>query len=136
MAYDKALVKSLFTEFLRNNIFDEVLLNQLVDALDYTNPPYKVYTALVSQSGTNAPVAKILQNTFIGEIVWTYIGVGTYHGTLTGAFTSEKTWSIIESAVGSACYDCTRIDANSVLIDTNGNNDQLNFTSLEIRVYA
>mgnify|MGYP006274616671 CR=1 FL=1 len=33
--------------------------------------PYKVYSALLTQTGTNAPVATILQNT-IGSMVWSY----------------------------------------------------------------
>ena len=34
-------------------------------------PAYKVYSALITQTGTNAPVATILENT-IGSIVWRY----------------------------------------------------------------
>lgn len=47
---------------------------------------YLVYTALLSQSGTDAPVATELQNTLGGEVVWTRTGVGLYVGTLAGAF--------------------------------------------------
>lgn len=53
--------------------------------------PYKVYTALLSQTGTNAPVATVLQNTFDNEIVWTRSGIGSYVGTLTGAFINGRT---------------------------------------------
>lgn len=52
--------------------------------------PYKVYTALLTQTGTNAPVATVLENT-IGNIVWTRDDVGQYTGTLNGAFTVNKT---------------------------------------------
>ena len=38
--------------------------------------PYKVYTALLTQSGTNAPVATVLENTLGGEIVWSRINPG------------------------------------------------------------
>ena len=34
-------------------------------------PAYKVYTAILNQSGTNAPVATVLENT-IGSMVWSY----------------------------------------------------------------
>jgi hypothetical protein len=48
--------------------------------------PYKVYTALLSQSGKgNAPTAKILENT-IGNIVWIATSPGVYRATLVGAF--------------------------------------------------
>jgi hypothetical protein len=47
---------------------------------------YLVYTALLSQSGTNAPVATVLENTLGGTVVWTRVGAGDYFGTLAGAF--------------------------------------------------
>lgn len=39
---------------------------------------YKVYTALLTQTGTNAPVATVLQNTFDDDFVWAYEGIGGY----------------------------------------------------------
>ena len=56
------------------------------------SPTYKVYTALLTQSGTDAPVATVLENT-LGDIVWTRDTTGQYLGTLTGAFISGKTVS-------------------------------------------
>lgn len=50
-----------------------------------TAPPYLVYTALLTQTGTSAPVATVLQNT-VGEIVWTRNDVGQYIGTLAATF--------------------------------------------------
>lgn len=52
---------------------------------------YLVYTALLTQTGTDAPVATVLQNTLGGPVVWTYNDVGSYVGTLSGAFTVDKT---------------------------------------------
>ena len=47
---------------------------------------YKVYAALLTQSGKgNAPTAKILENT-IGNIVWIATSPGVYRATLVGAF--------------------------------------------------
>jgi hypothetical protein len=56
--------------------------------MTFAKPPYKVYTALLSQLGTAAPTALVLENT-IGDIVWSYDGVGKYSGTLNGAFPNE-----------------------------------------------
>lgn len=53
--------------------------------------PYKVYTALLTQSGTSAPTATVLENTLGGTVVWTRSGVGSYVATLTGAFVLNKT---------------------------------------------
>lgn len=64
-------------------------------------PPYytpttgvKIYKAQIRQTGTNNPTLTILQNT-IGDIVWTREGVGSYKGTLTGAFGNETTLNTI-----------------------------------------
>lgn len=56
---------------------------------------YLVYTALLSQSGTDAPTVFVLQNTLGGPVVWTRDSPGVYHGTLAGAFTANKTWPTI-----------------------------------------
>jgi hypothetical protein len=50
----------------------------------------KVYRALLTQSGTDAPTAVVLENS-IGAIVWEYSSTGIYTATLSGAFTANKT---------------------------------------------
>ncbi len=52
---------------------------------------YKVYTALLTQTGTDAPVATVLENTLGGTVVWTRSSAGVYVGTLTNGFTLNKT---------------------------------------------
>jgi hypothetical protein len=52
--------------------------------------PYKVYTALLNQTGTNAPVATVLENTLGVATVWTRFGVGQYICT-SNAFIAGKT---------------------------------------------
>ena len=52
---------------------------------------YLVYTALLSQSGTDAPVATVLQNTLGGTVVWSRNTTGDFSATLGGAFTTNKT---------------------------------------------
>ena len=59
--------------------------------LSNSNRPYKVYTALLTQSGTDAPVATVLENTLGGEVVWTRDSEGFYFGTLNGVFLDNKT---------------------------------------------
>ena len=39
---------------------------------------YKVYTALLTQTGTNAPVATVLENTLGVIVSWGYNSVGSY----------------------------------------------------------
>lgn len=52
---------------------------------------YLVYTAWLTQSGTDSPVADVLEKTLVGTVVWTRDDVGIYLGTLAGAFTLNKT---------------------------------------------
>lgn len=52
---------------------------------------YKIYRATLTQSGTDAPVAVVHENT-IGEIVWSRTVAGVYRGTLADAFTIGKTF--------------------------------------------
>lgn len=96
--------------------------------------PYKVYTALLSQSGTNAPVATVLENTLGGTVVWSYSGTGSYQATLTGAFTSQKTFFYAYNEAGyhaiaqsyvQKIRTLTRITDDFVSLDQVG----LNFTA-------
>lgn len=57
---------------------------------------YKVYRAILTQTGTSAPVATVLENT-VGDIVWTRNGQGFYKGTLSNAFDENKTFYYINS---------------------------------------
>ena len=105
--------------------------------------PYKVYTALLSQIGTNAPTATVLENTLGGTVVWSRNITGEYYGTLTGAFTSGKTYATIVN--GSRVdgiplyYQTARISSDVVRIISikgTGQTDSLiSGMSCEIRVY-
>ncbi len=52
----------------------------------------KVYRALLTQTGTDAPVATVLENTLGGTPVWGRSGAGIYPLTLEGCFTANKTF--------------------------------------------
>lgn len=104
--------------------------------------PYLVYTALLLQEGTDAPVATVLQNT-IGNIVWSYGGVGFYYATLAGAFTANKTYVSVsynlgQSGIGGLIvgYGLPNIDTVDVF-NYLGDYTQVNDIafSIEIRVY-
>tara|TARA_R110000823_G_scaffold54017_1_gene132716 strand:- start:302 stop:2257 length:1956 start_codon:yes stop_codon:yes gene_type:complete len=101
---------------------------------------YKVYTALLNQSGTAAPVATVLENTLGGTLVWTYVAIGQYRGTLTGVFTASKTSVFLTNSYGKLFLNGSRETDNSIIIGTqaeNGGSDngQLSGSSIEIRVY-
>lgn len=52
--------------------------------------PYKVYTAILNQTGTSAPVATVLENT-LGTITFSRDSDGFYKINSSGLFTSNKT---------------------------------------------
>ncbi len=113
----------------------------------------KVYVAELSNFGAGevAPVATIMKNT-IGDIVWTRTGVGSYTGTLAGAFTEDKTFLSGQAIVVSTLVGATGNWPNAQTINSNNvdtvslYNYALNLTSgdnladnmrmfLEIKVY-
>lgn len=105
---------------------------------------YLVYTALLTQSGTDAPVATVLENTLGGTVVWSYLDIGRYTATLSGAFTSAKTVVLFnynyigtENARTSGSSRATDNTVNLVTFDTGGNPADAIMTgaTIEIRVF-
>lgn len=107
--------------------------------------PYKTYVAFFSQTGTNAPVATVLENTLDGEIVWGRGGVGNYYGVLSGAFTLGKTIAFANIGAfhevgGAFVYITANTNVNAIglvtLTSAGAFADNLLFgTGIEIRVY-
>lgn len=106
--------------------------------------PYKIYTALLSQSGTDDPDVIVLQNTLSGAIVWTR-DFGKYIGTLNGEFTLDKTFmlaSFAQSGNDAITLRVAQIGVNDIsLWGTNATNAIVDLdildgpVNLEIRVY-
>ena len=65
-------------------------LEDLQDSIS-SGGDYKVYRAILNQTGTSAPVATVLENT-VGNIVWTRNSPGNYSATLVGTFLANKTY--------------------------------------------
>ena len=96
--------------------------------------PYKVYTALLSQSGTSAPTATVLENT-IGAIVWSRSVIGGYFATLSGAFTTDKTSVLITNGSANATYiHGAQVSTSNVNVITVADG-QIDKATIEIRVY-
>lgn len=78
----------------------DVLQVQMIDGVkQFTNVPMpsigtKVYRALITQTGTEAPVATVLENT-IGDLVWGRQIAGGYWCYLAGAFPQSKTFCLV-----------------------------------------
>jgi len=108
---------------------------------------YTVYTALITQAGTAAPVATVLQNTTGGTITWTRPsnpGVGRYVATISGAnFTANKTAVIVTSGGNSDMIlrpivsSTTTVDWYNIDSSDNAVSDVISATTtVEIRIYS
>lgn len=100
----------------------------------------KIYTALLTQSGTSDPTASIMGTNEIGSIVWARTSTGVYTGTFSGAFVSGKTFIINGENVDAINVKCYRTDANTVTlkcyaVSTGTLTDVFTDLSIEIRVY-
>ncbi len=155
-------IDKLKTKFFNGSFISDVkhYFTKINEIIDYLNnlvsysPPYKVYTAILNQSSTNAPVPIILENTLGGTITWTRSLAGNYVGTLTGAFTEDKTVIFINgynSTVSNIQYETIAVwgDADTIAVGTYKLTEQdsagnllktaldgvLYIASIEIRVY-
>lgn len=105
--------------------------------------PYTSYTALLSQSGTSAPVATVLENTTGNTIVWTRTTTGMYKGTWGTALADvdkvffapvqgnlkNQTVVINVFGAGTALFQLSTQENGSL------NDNQLLRTGIEIRIY-
>lgn len=107
-------------------------------ATDLVDKPrnYKKYVANLTQIGTSAPVATVLENELSGDVVWAYNSYGNYIGTLAGAFPISKTVRIIGSPynIGDEANAIDNANNDDVYLDCSSDG-VLNNTYLEIRVY-
>lgn len=112
----------------------------------------KRYVALLSQVGTDAPVATVLENTLGGAVVWTRDDVGSYYGALAGAFPPAKTGSRISGPRNAGAMGThgvvdvyTSNDTNLIVVSTHdvdgasaidvSSDEVLSRTFLEVIVY-
>lgn len=115
-----------------------------------SNTATYVYIALLTQSGSDAPTAIIIENTFPDTITWSRPQSGIYNATLTGAFSLQTTIPIIHSNRVNGidewyCFDFLYVDNNTLSVTTtiadftapslNYADGILNYTAVEIIVY-
>jgi hypothetical protein len=101
---------------------------------------YLSYVALLTQTGTSAPVATVLDNTLGGSVVWVRGSQGIYTATCNGQlFDETKTILIVGSNYN--FYNIFYNQLNGTLqLETYSNgisvaDEQLNMTAVKIRVY-
>ncbi len=87
-----------------DSIYYGTELLQSGDTIPKDNRAYRVYVAIVTQSGTSAPVAVVLENTLGGTPVWSYNQVGWYNFNFAG-ITQDSTIVLYGNIGGQAAGD-------------------------------
>lgn len=105
------------------------------------NKPYKSYVAIVNHQNTSVPQFTILQNE-IGNIIWTYVGVGIYKGTFINFGFSASNKLIFNANGGQSTIDEINMwheaPTESVLLVTKSsgvNTNSIVKGNIEIRLY-
>lgn len=141
--YTKLTFTELIDKIEANRFFDlPIMVREAFRRLIPQEPKYKVYTALLTQSGTDAPVAIVLENTLGGDVSWTRANPGDYIANTSGLLTLNKTGFFIQpidSGVEANMYN-NLIDTNKVELQIKntaleGVDNALLNTLIEIRVY-
>ena len=100
---------------------------------------YTVYTALITQAGTAAPVATTLQNTTGGTFTYARTSGGDYTVTVSGnLFTVNKTLVFLNGGSSENNHDIAWERASDTVINLSTHNSDGKFTagSIEIRIYS
>lgn len=115
-----------------------------IDDLKESVLPYKVYTALLTQSGTSAPTAVVLQNT-IGTVTLAYNGTGGSRILCGTSFPLNKTTvsisnpttsgGVLTGTAGGFNAAAGVIVLNTKDLTGASANSLLNKTLVEVRVY-
>lgn len=106
-----------------------------------SNPSTETYRALLTQTGTAAPVATVLENDLSAAIVWAYVSPGVYTGTLAGAFPATSFVTIFNNSLDEdVSMRLVRTSANVITLSTSDTglaaNSLLSSTPIQIIVYS
>lgn len=147
MAIDKLKTKFITGAFINDVKHYFSKINEIIDWINNIGTPsYKVYTALLSQSGQNAPAEIILQNTLGGNVIYEFTSDGIYSIELGDLYITDKVGIFISPTGNSNNYNVS----SSISIQYNGStgyvlrtfdntgalsNKGLGKTMIEIRIY-
>tara|TARA_R110000822_G_scaffold166431_3_gene306763 strand:+ start:326 stop:760 length:435 start_codon:yes stop_codon:yes gene_type:complete len=97
--------------------------------------PYTSLVQLLTQTGTNAPVATEVYNNTGETFTWSYVSVGVYRITSTSTpFTANKTVIFFNNGYGSSDNYWRQISTNIIEIITTFNDRFIN-GSFEVKIY-
>lgn len=101
--------------------------------------PYRSYSALLSQQGSNPPVAAVLENSLDLTITWSRISKGKYVGTFSKAVNTDKSILLLTTPTSHTGFKAQLESPTEIRLEAeSGVNAFLdNFTnvSLELKEY-
>jgi len=103
------------------------------------NLGYTVYTALLTQAGTAAPVATVLQNTTGKTFAYARTSGGDYTVTASSSlFTVDKTIVFLNGGSAENNHDVAwgRVSDTVINLSTHNSDDKFTDGSIEIRIYT
>lgn len=109
-----------------------------------SDPLYEIYSCVLNQAGTDAPVATILQDTTTG-VDWSYVEGGVYQAVIDGGFDPLKTQLFIGAphvgylSIGTSFDGAGRLRLEIGVVDSVGHlntvDDCVVNLSFELRIY-
>lgn len=142
------LSQTLIPVGIRDDRRDDQYLTVAITAEDFAAQiapqiAYKVYSVLLTQNGTNPPVAIVLENTLGLDPIYYYEYAGGYRlEDMSGLFTVDKTFVLATGTGGGGISvninNANTIELNSINMNQPGGGLQdgmLYNAALEIRVY-
>ena len=100
-----------------------------------TSGGYKKYIAQITQISGDAPVAIVLENTLGFEPVWEYSASGVYGFNWDGDFDSTKCLNYLSPTNNGRLIWIQYEDAYDITLKSDGGDDLIIQTTLEIRYY-
>jgi hypothetical protein len=132
MANIVEIIKTFKVQLALKNIYSKI--DEIIRKLNDSEPKYKVYTALLTQTGIDAPVATVLENTLELNPTYYYDGVGAYRiEDAQGLFTTDKTF-VSSTGTGGSGISININDATTIEIGCTQDDILVN-AAFEIRVY-
>lgn len=125
-------------------------IKSIAKTLDFYGRPYRVYTALLNQSNTDAPTAVVLENTFPFEPTFVYEDVGFYTMRFPFEIPIDKLFIVynpttvelvtVNGMITEIFFSGSGLNVSEIIIYTGTvggafTDNQLKNNSVEIRVY-
>lgn len=130
----------LISDSSKSNATKSATVNQLSAYIVPGINVYDSYTALLTQTSTNAPVATVLSSNLTGTFTWARTGVGVYTLTASAAtFTANKTIVFINAGSSQSIITGERTSDTVLTVKTisgGAADSAITNGAFEVRIYS